>query len=188
VADFLRRNGPGEPKGILLIDEIDAHLHPRWQRTILPAIKDALSGVQIIVTSHSPFVITSCPGARVHVLEVNETTNRAQLSRSMDAPFGGSLMAAIQGIFDVHSRFDPKTEAELNEWNELKKKQVSRTISATESSRLKSLTSELSKRSHELHSIVSSPQIPDSVVKSLLGNPKNGSPARAGRPKRKQPT
>ena len=79
LADFMMRQelnrwSPklgGKKPGILLIDEIDAHLHPRWQRQILPALREALPDVQIIVASHSPFVISSCAGARVHVLEVD---------------------------------------------------------------------------------------------------------------------
>ncbi|TGG87754.1 MAG: ATP-binding protein, partial [Aphanocapsa feldmannii 288cV] len=51
---------------ILLFDEIDAHLHPRWQRAIVPAIlkvmdrlTDRDSGVQLIAVSHSPLVLAS---------------------------------------------------------------------------------------------------------------------------------
>jgi hypothetical protein len=52
-------------KIIFLIDELDAHLHPKWQRTILPAILQVCSllspeiNVQIITTTHSPMVLAS---------------------------------------------------------------------------------------------------------------------------------
>lgn len=47
--------------GIVLIDEIDLHLHPRWQRNILPALCNTFPNIQFIVTSHSPQVLGSIP-------------------------------------------------------------------------------------------------------------------------------
>ena len=60
----LRREQPAE-KMILLVDEIETHLHPKWQRTILPAILKAVDGlkkdlpVQILAATHSPLVLAS---------------------------------------------------------------------------------------------------------------------------------
>jgi predicted ATPase len=47
----------GGGEAIVLIDEIDAHLHPKWQRKIVPALEDLFQGCQFIATTHSPFVI-----------------------------------------------------------------------------------------------------------------------------------
>lgn len=48
-----------EARGVILIDEIDLHLHPRWQRAIIPALLHAFPGLQFVATTHSPFVIQS---------------------------------------------------------------------------------------------------------------------------------
>lgn len=48
-----------ENHGIVLIDEIDLHLHPQWQMTILPKLSKALPNIQFIVTTHSPLVVGS---------------------------------------------------------------------------------------------------------------------------------
>lgn len=53
--------------GILLIDEIENHLHPLWQKRFLPGIRDIFPNLQIILTTHSPFVLASIPDARVFV-------------------------------------------------------------------------------------------------------------------------
>lgn len=45
--------------GIVLIDEIDLHLHPKWQRQIIQCLKSSFPKVQFIVTTHSPFIIQS---------------------------------------------------------------------------------------------------------------------------------
>lgn len=46
-------------QGIVLIDEIDLHLHPTWQRLIIPALLQAFPGLQFVATTHSPFIIQS---------------------------------------------------------------------------------------------------------------------------------
>lgn len=45
--------------GIVIIDEIEQHLHPRWQREILPRFKETFPKVQFIVSTHSPLVLSS---------------------------------------------------------------------------------------------------------------------------------
>lgn len=51
--------------GVVLIDEIDAHLHPKWQWDILAALKKVFPKVQFIVATHSPIVISSAKDARI---------------------------------------------------------------------------------------------------------------------------
>lgn len=46
-------------KGVVLIDEIDLHLHPKWQKKILPVLMDLFPKIQFVVTTHSPFVVQS---------------------------------------------------------------------------------------------------------------------------------
>ncbi len=48
-----------ETTGVVLIDEIDMHLHPSWQRTIIADLKSTFPKIQFIVTTHSPFIIQS---------------------------------------------------------------------------------------------------------------------------------
>lgn len=48
-----------ETHGVVLIDEIDLHLHPMWQKRIIADLREAFPNVQFIVTSHSPQVISS---------------------------------------------------------------------------------------------------------------------------------
>lgn len=45
--------------GIVMIDEVDMHLHPEWQQTVLPDLQQAFPNIQFIVTTHSPQVLTS---------------------------------------------------------------------------------------------------------------------------------
>ena len=52
------RNNPLEGEGIVLIDEIELHMHPSWQRKILGALKSTFPNIQFIITTHSPQVIS----------------------------------------------------------------------------------------------------------------------------------
>lgn len=56
-------------EGIVLIDEIDLHLHPQWQRLVIPRLSRALPRLQFFLTSHSPLVAGSVPAANISVVE-----------------------------------------------------------------------------------------------------------------------
>lgn len=53
------RENPLEGSGIVLIDEIEIHLHPKWQREIIETFRNTFPNIQFIMTTHSPFVIQS---------------------------------------------------------------------------------------------------------------------------------
>jgi len=57
IANPVREN-PLEGEGIILIDEIDLHLHPKWQRMIVPKLLEVFPNCQFIISTHSPHVIT----------------------------------------------------------------------------------------------------------------------------------
>jgi len=63
-----------ELEGVVLIDEIDAHLHPKWQWKILDAIRQVFPRVQFIIATHSPIVISSVKDARIIKLIDLKTT------------------------------------------------------------------------------------------------------------------
>jgi predicted ATP-binding protein involved in virulence len=55
--------------GLLLIDEAENHLHPKWQKTFIKNILEIFPNLQIILTTHSPFIVSSVENARVYVCE-----------------------------------------------------------------------------------------------------------------------
>jgi hypothetical protein len=139
--------------GLLLFDEIEAFLHPLWQRRVLPALREALPNTQSIVTSHSPFVISSCPGAVVHVLKVR-SDGSAYVDAPAPAPIGESITSTLKEIFGVESRFDVQTEKELDEWNHLNRIRLERKFAPKERTRFQQLSKTLSDRSEQLRVLV----------------------------------
>ena len=78
VADIARRavmlnefdgaEAPARVEGVVLIDELDLHLHPRWQRMALPRLRAAFPRLQFIITTHSPQVLSSAENRQVRRL------------------------------------------------------------------------------------------------------------------------
>ncbi|MGY0219381.1 AAA family ATPase [Endozoicomonadaceae bacterium StTr2] len=74
-------NAVTDTRGIVLIEEIDMHLHPSWQKKVVGLLREAFPRIQFIVTSHSPFVIQSVSSDELikfnehQVEEVSENIN-----------------------------------------------------------------------------------------------------------------
>lgn len=60
---------PLDQRAVVLIDEIDLHLHPAWERAVLPRLQRTFPQCQFIVSTHSPLVIASAPRDSVVILE-----------------------------------------------------------------------------------------------------------------------
>lgn len=59
-------------EGVVLIDEVDLNLHPRWQRRVLGDLRRAFPRIQFVATTHSPQVIASARRDEVRILERNK--------------------------------------------------------------------------------------------------------------------
>jgi predicted ATP-binding protein involved in virulence len=66
---YMGRRAPQESRGIVLIDEVDIHLHPAWQQRVIGSLRRAFPKLQFIVTTHSPQVLTTVPAECIRVLE-----------------------------------------------------------------------------------------------------------------------
>jgi predicted ATP-binding protein involved in virulence len=77
LSDLIRRLVLANPhlenpllgKGIVLIDEIELHLHPKWQREIIENLKMTFPNIQFIATTHSPFIIQTLNNDELIVLD-----------------------------------------------------------------------------------------------------------------------
>jgi predicted ATPase len=73
--------------GIVMIDEIDLHLHPKWQMTVLPILAKELPNLQFIATSHSPLIVGSLEWMNIIVMEPAGAT--ASIPKRLQAPVHG---------------------------------------------------------------------------------------------------
>ena len=60
-----------EREFILFLDEIEVHLHPSWQRKVLPVVQKLFKNAQIFITTHSPFIVNSIDGAYIYELKLD---------------------------------------------------------------------------------------------------------------------
>ena len=104
IGDIARRLEIANPKkelnegeGIVLFDEIEKHLHPKWQRTIIPNLRRTFPNIQFIVTTHSPQVLSKVPKENVFVL------NNFQLEETKPT-LGRDSNSILWDIFGVEKR------------------------------------------------------------------------------------
>jgi predicted ATP-binding protein involved in virulence len=102
VADISRRlvllnpslENPLNGSGIVLIDEIDLHLHPAWQQKVIPCLTKTFPELQIIITTHSPQVLSTVASQSVRLLNMGrfysapEGTKGAKSSRLLKRLLG----------------------------------------------------------------------------------------------------
>jgi len=103
VLDFARRLAQAHPNwenpldapGILLIDEIELHLHPKWQQTVIGNLKAVFPNTQLILATHSPQVLTTVKAENTYCLRHNMVRHP-----SMN-PYAKASLDALEGIMGV---------------------------------------------------------------------------------------
>lgn len=103
VSDLARRlsianpalEDPLQGPGIALIDEIDLHLHPPWQRAILPALSTTFPGLQLILSTHSPQVLSRVKREHVFILDGFQLVAVAPHTYGHDA---NSILGEVFGL------------------------------------------------------------------------------------------
>lgn len=66
-----KEKAPLQSPGIVLIDEVDMHLHPSWQQNVLAHLRKAFPHMQFVVTTHSPQVLSTIPSENIRLLTEN---------------------------------------------------------------------------------------------------------------------
>ena len=61
----LGKDAARKTPGIVLVDEVDANIHPSWQKTLLPNLLKYFKNIQFVVTSHSPFILQSLDHGKI---------------------------------------------------------------------------------------------------------------------------
>lgn len=141
-----------EQNFILFLDEIEVHLHPSWQRKILPVVQDLFPNAQIFISTHSPFVVGSVDGARVYKFKLDENNNSV-LDSEYWTEDGNSYDRILEEIFDIKERFGVGVQKQLDEFKEYKTK-ILKGETIDEEAFMK-LASEIAKQSIELNGIIS---------------------------------
>ena len=95
-----------------MIDEVELHLHPKWQREVLRHLKDAFPNCQFIVTTHSPIVLGEAEARCVRFLEYDEN-GRVIVTIPHEA-YGMDANRVLQELMDAPVR-NKAIDQELHE-------------------------------------------------------------------------
>jgi predicted ATP-binding protein involved in virulence len=90
-------------EAIVLIDEIDLHLHPKWQRLIVKNLTETFPSCQFIATSHSPQVIGEVESERIQVIHIEQESGKTTIY-SPEHSFGVDSSRVLEEIMDAPAR------------------------------------------------------------------------------------
>lgn len=107
-----------ERQFILLLDEIEVHLHPTWQRKVLPVVQKLFKNAQVFISTHSPFVVNSVDGAWIHSLKLED--GKATNLTPIKSEDGRSYRHILRTVFDVKKEFGGEAQRQLDEFYALR--------------------------------------------------------------------
>ncbi len=113
---------PTQAEGIVLIDEMGAHLHPRWRMRIVGALREILPRIQFVVTTHDPLCLRGLEDGEVAVVRRNESGKVVIIS---DLPSVKGLRVEqllTSEHFGLGSTEDPEVDALFGEYYRLRAK------------------------------------------------------------------
>ena len=123
VSDLLYNLSHGAPdgtslrdaRGVVLVDEIDLHLHPEWQREVVPVVARALPNLQFVFTTHSPIVAGTLNAKNIFVLEMDG--QGASTIRQLEEPIHGlnADQILLSSYFNLDTTRAPEAVDELRD-------------------------------------------------------------------------
>ena len=94
---------PLDGEGVIMIDEVDLHLHPSWQRIIIPRLLEVFPNCQFFISTHSPQVISNMKPEDIFLLSyINKEIEFTKPEES----YGMSIDRIVELVMDDHSRPD----------------------------------------------------------------------------------
>lgn len=128
---------PEDIAAIVLIDELDLHLHPRWQLNVIKDLRELFPKIQFIVTTHSPLILLGA--LKGEVLRLRWAGDSVECTVAEDDPDLLRVDQVLYGIFGLTSVRGPAAQQKLVEIERLLQKKYGDGLSEGEESRLKTL-------------------------------------------------
>lgn len=129
-------NNPLSEPAIVLVDEIDLHLHPKWQRKIFEHLSENFPRTQFIVTAHSPLIVQAAP-KDVNLVVLRKEGDHVVIDQDIENVHRWRIDQILTSdLFGIESARDPETSEWLEERKVLLQKE---TLSPKEKERLQTL-------------------------------------------------
>ena len=111
-----------EYPAIVMIDEIDAHIHPSWQRGVIPTLISHFPNLQLFCSTHSPLMLAGLKEGQVQLLS-RDQTGKVTVTRNDSAINGWSADEILRGFLHVPEPTDLETVSHLERLRRLREKQ-----------------------------------------------------------------
>ena len=111
-----------EYPAIVIVDEIDAHLHPSWQRGVVPTLIEHFPNLQLFCSTHSPLMLAGLKEGQVQLLS-RDQTDKVTVTRNDSAINGWSADEILRGFLHVPEPTDLQTVRHLERLRRLREKQ-----------------------------------------------------------------
>jgi predicted ATP-binding protein involved in virulence len=103
-------------RGVAMVDDIDLHLHPRWQMKVVGTVARAFPKLQFILTSHSPLVAGSLEWMNITTLKLQGKTNRTSAVRLKESIHGlDADQVLISSFFGLSTTRAPEKARQLDD-------------------------------------------------------------------------
>ena len=90
-----------DASAIVVIDEVDAHLHPAWQQRIVGLLRRTFPSVQFILTAHSPLVVAGCLDGEVAIIRRNAKAGGLEIHQIMNDFIGRDIEEISRTVFEI---------------------------------------------------------------------------------------
>jgi len=130
-------------EGIILIDELDAHLHPSWQIRIVDALRRAFPGIQIFASTHQPLCLRGLQEDEVSVLFRDPKTHEIEIQTNLPPTEGMRTDQILKSEYFGLYTTDPNTDAKIFRYQSLA---MQESRSASEAAEMQELQAELEEK------------------------------------------
>lgn len=105
-----------QARGVVIIDEIETHLHPRWKIKVMSALREAFPKVQFIVTTHDPLCLRGMQQGEIQVLFRDENNNVDNITDLPNAKNLRTEQLLTADFFGLNSTVDKELESPIDEY------------------------------------------------------------------------
>lgn len=153
IGDLIRRlieanpnaSNPLHAEGVVLVDEIDIHLHPKWQRNIVEEIRKLFPNLQFIVSTHSPFIAQDM-AEEDKIIILKKVQDKIVYEENLESIKGWRVDQILtSNLFDLETTRDLSVHFAEKEYQELLNLQTRQRLSIEQTGRLKDLKDWLQK-------------------------------------------
>jgi len=110
---------PRERYALVLIDEIDAHMHPEWQQSLVHDLTELFPNVQFVATTHSPLIVGGMPTEQVFRFARDDDGHVVQVEIEPDMTMGRTDQVLTGSLFGLETTLDKSTQNEIEEYQKL---------------------------------------------------------------------